>query len=236
MRALPAAFRRLPPLGWLAWGVYALEGAVFRAAPPGEDWPLLFRMLWSFDCFSLPSYRERLLLPIWPEVLLEDPYCPDDDVDRPHMWCDSEAVRDRYLQPEWRDAPWPELLERLPKNEFGYLHPEPDCLGFWGVSQEAHRRLEALYRQSPAPVLDLLDRGIGELSDFTLSVLDGAPPRPGPQLWQALAEVLAPLPPAEPFQVYRARLLEKPPEHAARWSGLGRPRPREALALPHLYV
>lgn len=236
MTAPSAAYRKLSPLGWLAWAVYALEGAVFRAAPPGEEWPLLFRMLWSFDRFSLSSYRESLLLAVCPEVLLAAPYRPEDYVDRPHMQCHTREDLLCYEGPEWLDAPWPELLERLPKNEFGYLHPGPGSPAFLGISQETHRRLERLYRQSPAPVLEQLNQVMDSLLDFTLDAVEGGPAGYGTRLWQEVSKVLSQLPPAEPFRIYRTRFLEKPPEHADCWLGLGRPRPREALELHHLYV
>ena len=94
--------------------------------PGGEDWPLFFQMLRSFRQFHMASYREALLLAIAPCYLLEAPYCVEEYVDPPRAQCRTKADFLRYSGPDWLGLSGSALTDRLPRNEFGYLHPSVD--------------------------------------------------------------------------------------------------------------
>lgn len=146
-----------------------------RKISGGEDWPLFFQMLRSFDRFRLDSYRETLLLAIAPTYLLETPYCVEDYVDPPRAHCFKKADFFRYSEPEWISLSGSALTDRLPRNEFGYLHPG-DSRSFLGITQQTYDRLYALYHRCPAKCREEADQVLMAMSDFILDVaLDGNP-------------------------------------------------------------
>ena len=132
--------------------VDALEGEISRLDRGGEDWPLFFRMLRSFREFHLQCYRETLLLAIAP--------------------CYAKADFFRYSEPDWLGLSGDALTGRLPRNEFGYLHPSYDQV-FLGITQRTYDRLCALYRRCPARCREEADRLLLAMIDFILDYLDG---------------------------------------------------------------
>ena len=62
--------------------------------------------------------------------------------------------------------------DRLPRNEFGYLHPSYHQ-GFLGITQQTYNRLYALYRRCPARCREEADRLLLAMIDFILDYLDG---------------------------------------------------------------
>ena len=64
--------------------------------------------------------------------------------------------------------------DRLPRNEFGYLHPSYNR-GFLGITQQTYNRLYALYRRCPDRCREKVDQVLLALIDFILDVLDGIP-------------------------------------------------------------
>lgn len=152
--------------------VDALEREVSRLDPDGEDWPFFFRMLGSFRRFHLESYRETLLLAIAPCYLLETPYSVEEYVDPPRAHCFTKTDFLRYSEPDWLNLSGSALTDRLPQNEFGYLHPG-DSRAFLGITQETCGRLHALYLRCPARCREEADRTLLAMIDFILDVLDG---------------------------------------------------------------
>ena len=152
----------------------ALEREVFQLDPDGEDWSLFFQMLRSFHQFDLQSYRETLLLAIAPCYLLETPYSVDEYVDPPRAHCVKKADFFRYSEPDWLGLSGSALTDRLPRNEFGYLHPSYHQ-GFLGITQQTYNRLYALYRRFPDRCREKVDQFLLAVIDFILDVLDGIP-------------------------------------------------------------
>ena len=152
--------------------VDGLEREVFRLDLGGEDWPLFFQMLRSFRQFHMASYREALLLAIAPCSLLEAPYCVEEYVDPPRAQCRTKADFLRYSGPDWLGLSGSALTDRLPRNEFGYLHPS-DNQAFLGITQGTYNRLYTLYRRCPARCREEADRLLLAMIDFILDYLDG---------------------------------------------------------------
>jgi hypothetical protein len=150
----------------------ALEGEISRLDRGGEDWPLFFQMLRSFRQFHLQCYREALLFAIAPCYLLETPYCVEEYVDPPRAHCYAKADFLRYSEPDWLELSGDALTGRLPRNEFGYLHPSYDR-GFLGITRQTYDRLHALYLRCPARCREEADRLLLAMIDFILDYLDG---------------------------------------------------------------
>lgn len=153
-------------------GACALEREISRLDPGGEDWSLFFRMLRSFRQFHMSSYRETLLLAIAPCYLLDTPYSVEEYVDPPRAHCYSMADFRRYSGPDWLGLSGDDLTGRLPRNEFGYLHPS-DCRAFLGITQQTYNRLHSLYLRCPARCREEADRVLLAMIDFVLDALDG---------------------------------------------------------------
>ena len=152
--------------------VDALEGEISRLDPDEEDWPLFFQMLRSFRQFHLQCYRETLLLAIAPCYLLETPYCVEEYVDPPRAQCRTKADFLQYSGPDWLGLSGDALTGRLPRNEFGYLHPSCDQV-FLGITRQTYDRLHALYLRCPAQCREEADRLLLAMIDFILDYLDG---------------------------------------------------------------
>ncbi len=228
-------FFKLSPLGQVAWTVYALETAVYQLDPAEEGWRLLFRMLWSFDQIGHSSYRDTLLLGIIPQDLLETPYCEEEYVDPPRAHCYTKADFLRYSQADWLVLSGSKLTERLPQNEFGYLHPKREQPSFLGITQKTYDQLYTLYRRCPAACQKMADSMLLAVSDVILDVMEGGKGE-AEQLWQAVCSHGAETPPAEPFSVYRWGPLEAMRRPLPDPFFLGKPCSRAALVLPHRFV
>ena len=120
----------------------------------------------------MASYREALLLAIAPCYLLEAPYCVEEYVDPPRAQCRTKADFLRYSGPDWLGLSGSALTDRLPRNEFGYLHPSDDQ-AFLGITQGTYNRLYTLYRRCPARCREEADRLLLAMIDFILDYLDG---------------------------------------------------------------
>lgn len=153
--------------------VNGLEREMFSLDPEG-DWPFFFQLVRSFRQFRLFSYRETLLFAITPCYLLETPYSVEEYVDPPRAHCRTKADFFRYSEPGWLELSGSGLTDRLPQNEFGYLHPS-DRSAFLGITRKTYDRLCALYRRCPAPCREAADRTLLAMIDFILDALEGTP-------------------------------------------------------------
>jgi len=151
--------------------ISALEREIRRLDPEEGEWTFFFQLLRSYDRFHLVCYRETLLFAIVPQYLLEGPYRVEEYVDPPRAYCGTKADFIRYSEPDWLELSDSALTDRLPRSEFGYLHPS-DQRAFLGISQQTYDRLYALYRRCPAQCREAADRALLDMIDFILDKLD----------------------------------------------------------------
>lgn len=95
-------------------------------------------------------------------------------MDPPCAQCRSKADFFRYSKPDWLALSGEALTRRLPRNEFGYLHPS-DPQAFLGITQTTYDRLRALYRRCPPQCLETADRTLLAMTGFILDALEGTP-------------------------------------------------------------
>ena len=77
----------------------------------------------------------------------------------------------RYSQPDWMGLTGSALTDRLPRNEFGYLHPS-DSRSFLGITQQTYDRMYALYRRCPARCREKADWFLQYMTDYILDALE----------------------------------------------------------------